>query len=400
MKVGLVTFAYPINRNYYWIGVERSVEAFAKALIKEGIEVTVFCSKINGVAQKEKNDENLKILQTNAISKGILNLNVILFTFYTYHKYFEELKKQDIIHIFASSHFPIFKNKFNKIITHVFHEPILSDQSFPLLIQTIYQRAYNYFLYKLSDVISVEYLPGTYEWNELIKIYNLRNDKVIFSPVEGVDLNVFNDKVECKDIVEKYGNDYILAVGPFRVDKGYNYMIRAIPLVIKEVKDAHFLFVGSTKNIDYLFNLINRLGINDKITFTGFVHDNMLPKFYRAAKFLVFPALREGMPLIPLEAMACGTPVISSDLPITRYELGNAGIFVKPRDPNAIAKAIIELLNDDNLRKELSRRGLERVKKFTWENCAKNWIKLYQKILNEDEEFKKSYNSSYSPYLE
>jgi glycosyltransferase involved in cell wall biosynthesis len=125
-----------------------------------------------------------------------------------------------------------------------------------------------------------------------------------------------------------------------------------------------------------------------------------LPKFYRAAKFLVFPALREGMPLIPLEAMACGTPVISSDLPITRYELGNAGIFVKPRDPNAIAKAIIALLNDDNLRKELSRRGLERVKRFTWENCAKNWIKLYQKILNEDEEFKKSYNSSYSPYLE
>jgi glycosyltransferase involved in cell wall biosynthesis len=382
MKVGLVTYAYPLEKKGYWIGVERSVESFSKALAKEGVEVTVFCSYINGVASKNICDNNIKLMQANALSKGIINLNLITFTINTYNKYIEELRKQDIIHIFANSLFPIFKRKLNNtIIVHIFHEPILSDQPLPYLFQTLYQRFYNYLSYKLADIISVEYLPGSDEWNELIKIYDLDEKKVIFSPVEGVDLHVFNDKVDCGDIIRRYGNDYVLAVGPFRLDKGYNYLIKSIPLVIKEIKDARFLFVGSTKNIVPLIKLVDRLGIRNRITFTGFVHDSLLPKFYKAAKLLVFPALREGMPLIPLESMACGTPVVSSDLPITRYELGDAGILVKPRCHKDIANGIVKLLTNNKLREELSKRCLIRAKNFSWENCTKNWIKLYKKII-------------------
>jgi glycosyltransferase involved in cell wall biosynthesis len=114
------------------------------------------------------------------------------------------------------------------------------------------------------------------------------------------------------------------------------------------------------------------------VILTGYVADEDLPALYRAARAFVYPSLFEGFGLPPLEAMACGTPVVTSDVSSLPEITGDAALLIDPNDERALANALIEIVNDERLRAELREKGIAQAKKFTWRDAAEKTLRLYQ----------------------
>ena len=122
------------------------------------------------------------------------------------------------------------------------------------------------------------------------------------------------------------------------------------------------------------------LGVADAVTWTGYLPAADLVKAYQEADVLVHPSLYEGFGLPVLEAMACGTPVVCSDIGALREVAGHAAVFVAPADAPAMAREIVRLLTDASAAAELTRRGLRQASRFTWETTARETLRIYSEI--------------------
>ena len=120
----------------------------------------------------------------------------------------------------------------------------------------------------------------------------------------------------------------------------------------------------------------------DRIIFTGYVLDNDLSAIYSGAVAFIFPSLYEGFGLPVLEAMQCGTPVISSNSSSLPEVVGDAGILIDPKDEDHLCQAMLDVLTDSNLRESLRKKGLERAKQFSWKKCADQTVEIYKKIID------------------
>jgi glycosyltransferase involved in cell wall biosynthesis len=127
-----------------------------------------------------------------------------------------------------------------------------------------------------------------------------------------------------------------------------------------------------------IFDEVKRQRWADDVILTGYVADEDLPPLYRAARAFVYPSLFEGFGLPPLEAMACGTPVVTSDVSSLPEVTGDAALLIDPTDEQALANALIEIVNNERLRAELREKGIAQAKKFAWRDAAKKTLRLYQ----------------------
>ena len=114
------------------------------------------------------------------------------------------------------------------------------------------------------------------------------------------------------------------------------------------------------------------------MVFTGYVPDEDLPGLYNAADLFVFPSLYEGFGIPPLEAMSCGTPVITSNTSSLPEVIGDAGIMVDPHHIDGLAEAMHRVLTDEALRKGMIEKGLQRAKLFSYEKEARETLKVYR----------------------
>ena len=119
------------------------------------------------------------------------------------------------------------------------------------------------------------------------------------------------------------------------------------------------------------------------VRFLGPVPEADLPALYAGAAVFVFPSLYEGFGLPVLEAMACGTPVITSNTSSLPEVVGEAGILIDPRDVRALAEAVERVLADERLRAELRAKGVERARQFTWEKTARETLAVYRSVREE-----------------
>lgn len=126
---------------------------------------------------------------------------------------------------------------------------------------------------------------------------------------------------------------------------------------------------------------ITRLGLRSAIIETGWVPPVHVPALYSGATMLLFPTLCEGFGLPALEAMACGTPVITSNVSCLPEVTGNAALLVDPLSVADIAEGIIRLFRDERLQNDLRDRGLEWVQQFSWERTARETLHVYQRAL-------------------
>lgn len=142
------------------------------------------------------------------------------------------------------------------------------------------------------------------------------------------------------------------------------------------------LIVGGAKGWLYepVLKRLEALDVRDHVHFVGYIDEEELPLWYAAATVFVFPSIYEGFGMPPLEAMACGTPVITSNTSSLPEVVGNAGIMVDPLNVDALADAIVRLLGDDALKDDLKQRGLQRATLFSWRKTAESTVAAYEYV--------------------
>ncbi len=184
-------------------------------------------------------------------------------------------------------------------------------------------------------------------------------------------------------ILKKYGiiKPYILYVGNAYPHKNLEALVLAFEIFNKD-NNRQMVLVGKE---DYFYQRLKKFAESRKIKdiiFAGFVPDSELDAIYKNSSLYVFPSLYEGFGLPPLEAMARGIPVASSNHPCMKEILQNSAYYFDASRPENIAKAIGILLNNRGLRKELIKKGYEQVKKYSWEKMARETLKIYKTIDN------------------
>jgi glycosyltransferase involved in cell wall biosynthesis len=172
---------------------------------------------------------------------------------------------------------------------------------------------------------------------------------------------------------------YLLFVGAPRRKKCLDVLLAAFARVPPEVRGATRLVMAGVRNPKEsgLESKTKELGLTDFVRFPGYVDDDSLVRLYQHATALVFPSRFEGFGLPPLEAMACGTPVIASTGGAIPEVVGDAALMVQPQDVQQLANAIVRILTNEKLRASLRRRGLERVQSFSWRRAAQQILDLY-----------------------
>ncbi|MBR8828943.1 MAG: glycosyltransferase family 4 protein [Gomphosphaeria aponina SAG 52.96 = DSM 107014] len=244
----------------------------------------------------------------------------------------------------------------------------------PIFFPEVYPRIKYYFQYILpyllksaTAIIAVSQSTK----NDLQKYYNIPSD-LIHVVYPGYNSDNFNSILtpEANNIPAKYKlQNFILCVGETRPYKNTRRLIYAFSQL--NFPDLTLAIVGKLSKMDKeLISLPKELNIVDKVSFLGEVTDEELAGLYHTAKAFVFPSLYEGFGIPPLEAMACGCPVVTSRVASLPEVCGDAVYYVNPEDINSITEGIYQVLTDINLAAKLRNQGLERVKQFDYQITA------------------------------
>jgi glycosyltransferase involved in cell wall biosynthesis len=171
------------------------------------------------------------------------------------------------------------------------------------------------------------------------------------------------------------GYPYLLYVGNHKPHKNLGRLIRALAQ-LRDGSSLRLLLVGPVE--PELLGIARTIGVSDRLVFLGDVPDERLPELYRGAVAFVFPSLHEGFGLPPLEAMACGTPVVSSLATSLGEVVGDAAVAVDPLDVDSIAAGIDSIVGSEQLRRDLKARGLARAARFSWDETARRTLHALQ----------------------
>ncbi len=176
---------------------------------------------------------------------------------------------------------------------------------------------------------------------------------------------------------------FILFVGTIEPRKNLHRLIEALDRVLRTTSLSPQLVIAGGQGwlMDDFAAAIRQRGLEDHVCLTGYLDDKDLAALYSSCKVFVYPSLYEGFGLPPLEAMACGAPVIASQIAAITETLGDAARLIDPRDVDDLALAMVEMLSDEKMRERFARAGVERVKQFTWEKTALETLKVYRDVL-------------------
>ncbi|MEA3335998.1 MAG: glycosyltransferase family 1 protein [Chloroflexota bacterium] len=199
------------------------------------------------------------------------------------------------------------------------------------------------------------------------------------------------DRSALDAVRERYGtgpSPFVLALGNLQPRKNMARLVEAFSAVahLPQFDQVKLVVAGKAQwRESDIFEAVEGRGLTDRVIFPGYVDDNDVPALYSAASLFVFPTLYEGFGLPPLEAMACGTPVVCSNAASLPEVVGDAAVQVDPTDTDALAKAMADVLGDPNQANELRERGLERAARFSWDRCAAETLAVYREVMQERE---------------
>lgn len=292
-----------------------------------------------------------------------------------------EAQNLDLMH-FAHINHPIFYRD-----PYVITMPDLTLYYYPGREKLNFIKRWAYNVVMLSAVNHSQKIIATSEntKRELTEKLNAPAEKIQMI-YEGVDkrFSPIKNQAELRKILRKYKikKDYLIYLGQWRVHKNLPRLIEGFAQAVRGGLDAQLVVIGKTdRRIADLPRLVKKLKMEKKIIFTGFLPDEELPYLYQAATAYVFPSLSEGFGLPPLEAMACGVPVISSNVSCMPEILGDAAFYFDPYDISDISKGINKIMADKGLQKSLRSKGLKQVKRYSWEKMARETLLIYNQII-------------------
>jgi glycosyltransferase involved in cell wall biosynthesis len=193
-----------------------------------------------------------------------------------------------------------------------------------------------------------------------------------------VDTELFVPKSDMEE------SNLIVWIGRFVPEKGVHVLINAAKKVVNQRNDVKFLLVGDGPLKQKMIFLVKTLKLEKYVAFRGSVPHEEVPKFLQKSTLVVIPSLREGMPFILLEAMACGKPVVGSNIPGIKDVITHLknGLSVPPGDSEALANAIMFLLENEDIRKNLGRNARQlMVEKYNWDKYLKKIQYIYKEAI-------------------
>ena len=232
---------------------------------------------------------------------------------------------------------------------------------------------------------------SSFSREEISRFFPSVKEKISVLPC-GVDRGIFHPGFKEADIapvLKKYGitGAYFLYMGTIEPRKNIRRMLYAYRKALGEMPQLPQVVLagGSGWKNRPIYGAVKKLGIEGKVKFIGYVGDEERPALLNGATAFVYPSLYEGFGMPPLEAMACGTPVVTSDASSLPEVVGDAALLIDPQSVDEIAKAMLLIAGDGALRENLKMKGLERAECFTWEKTAEKLRKLIEEVAKEPE---------------
>jgi glycosyltransferase involved in cell wall biosynthesis len=223
--------------------------------------------------------------------------------------------------------------------------------------------------------------------SEIIKYLKVPSNKISVIPC-AIDQDVFNEVLDAKMLSstkKKYNivGDYFFYLGTLEPRKNIERLIDAYAILAKLYEEVPYLVLAGKNgwNYDNIYRKVKDYKLENKVVFTGYIDSSEAVLLLKGAFAFVFPSIYEGFGMPPLEAMACGVPVITSNVTSLPEVVQDAGYLVDPFSIEDICNAMTEILIDSKNRELLKQRGLERAKEFIWDKSAKLLREVYQKIV-------------------
>jgi glycosyltransferase involved in cell wall biosynthesis len=225
---------------------------------------------------------------------------------------------------------------------------------------------------------------------DIMKIIGLGPERIhVIGNAVDASLYPVRDAWLLASVRERYGiaPRFVLYFGGFDMRKNVPRLIEAYARLPEALRREYQLVIaGRYQHLGHPLypdprQTVRRLGLEGNVIFTGQIREQDKAPLYSAATVFAFPSLYEGFGMPVLEAMACGTPVVTSNVSALPEVAGDAGLLVNPYAPEAIGEALAELLESAARREDLSRRGLERARRFTWPQVAEQTVRVYKQIL-------------------
>lgn len=227
---------------------------------------------------------------------------------------------------------------------------------------------------------------------DVLNLIDIPPEKVrkIYNALDPEFLALETDSKRRQEVLDRYQINfpYILYAGSVNPRKNVARIVEALALLRQDLvdhpryKDLRLVIIGDQMSkYPALRRAVHQSRVSDAVRFLGFVKREELKAFYQGAEAFVFPSLYEGFGLPPLEAMALGTPVVTSGVSALPEVVGDAAMIVKPENVFDIARGVREVLLDRHHREELIARGHEQVKRFSWYDTARQVLETYRDVL-------------------
>jgi glycosyltransferase involved in cell wall biosynthesis len=299
----------------------------------------------------------------------------------------------DIIHFhnqFPASVFHISSKLHSKGIPIVFtlHNPVwgLPAEEMPSDLQVKF--ALEVMAMKSANkVIAVSEILKT----NIINRLGLSPSSVVTLP-NGVDSEIFSPNNTCITLKKKlapHGEKIILCVGRICKYKSQKLLVDVAPYIIREYPEVKFVFVGPIDDFSYfeeITSAINSHSLKKFFTFTGTIPSNQIPRYFATADIVVSLSITEGLPLVLLQAMSSGRPVVASSIPqnIELAKNGDEMVFVRPLNHADLSNALLKFLNDENTRNKFGKNARRTILAyFDWKIIANKTYELYEKIIED-----------------
>lgn len=359
-------------------GVENYVYYLSRELVKSGNKVKVVCANEPPTKTKDM-VEGIEVERLSYLGK-IANTNLT-----SGLPSALSAADCDIIH----THIPtpwcadwsaFYSQRKNKPLVVTYHNDIIGKG-----VASLIARIYNLFglkyVLKTADKIVItqsDYLHSSAHLKEY-------HDKIEVIP-NGVDIDKFKPKKmqanECSYIF------FLSVLDEFHKYKGLDYLLKSLKILKDRMPKVKLVVGGEGVLLDHYKEMAILMGLKDNVEFVGFIPDEKIADYYSQASVFVLPSissLQEGFGIVALEALACETPVITTDIVGVAEDLKqiHGGIVVPPKDTAKLADAIQDILEDRKLQEEMGKRGRKLVeRKYTWKRVASSMEKLYKNILS------------------
>ena len=350
-------------------GLGLHAHEMSKQQAKLGNEVTVYTSNTDGRPIQELKD-GYNIIRF----KPILKIGGNSFVPMLFFKLFRTKNDFDIIH--AHSHL-FFSTNLCALVRRLGSPPLvitnhgLISQTVPMWVHKIYIPTIAKWTFKSADKIIC------YTENEKSLLVKLGIDSDKLAVIHnGTDTNMF---IPCE---KEKNNNQILWIGRFTPGKGVEYLIDAFNILVKEYSDFKLLMIGRGPLKENIEQKIRDLDLSKNIIIREFVPNSELPEIYKSSDVFVLPSLNEGVPRTILEAIACGIPVVCTELPQLVNVVDGCGLLVPVKDSQALAEGISKIVSDRDMAQKFGKNGrVKVVENYSWEDTVKKTVQLYEELI-------------------